>query len=295
MSPFCEFCGEELSYLPFKCKYCAGTYCSKHRLPENHECSFEIKHKPISPHTTGESRPLYRDTYLRPDVPKKRYREHPVRTYDREYTRTSETSGTTTLMLLIIIMSIIAVFIPLMLCLNLYTLSQLFLWTIFTSLFVSYSSGIIGLFFLFIYIFFFYNIARSVEINFGTKFLIRMYFFCAFFSGLVYVLISLLLALTSVSPIDEEFPSVGLATGAILGLIAFIIFLNPNREATILCFFIPVKMKGRLILIILILFRLIPGLLFGLVEDPAYFAVYLPDLGGVLAAYLVFYQKYKYR
>lgn len=39
---YCEFCGEELGYLPFKCKHCNGNYCSKHRLPENHECTFEI-------------------------------------------------------------------------------------------------------------------------------------------------------------------------------------------------------------------------------------------------------------
>ena len=38
---FCEFCGAELDYLPFTCKYCGGDYCPKHRLPENHECSFE--------------------------------------------------------------------------------------------------------------------------------------------------------------------------------------------------------------------------------------------------------------
>ncbi len=31
-------CKESISYLPFKCKYCGRTFCTKHRLPENHDC-----------------------------------------------------------------------------------------------------------------------------------------------------------------------------------------------------------------------------------------------------------------
>ncbi|MGB9718933.1 MAG: AN1-type zinc finger domain-containing protein [Thermoproteota archaeon] len=33
----CEVCGSELS-LPFVCSYCGGTFCSRHRLPEAHNC-----------------------------------------------------------------------------------------------------------------------------------------------------------------------------------------------------------------------------------------------------------------
>jgi rhomboid family protein len=31
-------CEEIIQYLPFKCKYCGGTFCKTHRLPENHDC-----------------------------------------------------------------------------------------------------------------------------------------------------------------------------------------------------------------------------------------------------------------
>ena len=34
----CDHCGEEV-YLPFRCSYCGGYYCSKHRLPEFHDCT----------------------------------------------------------------------------------------------------------------------------------------------------------------------------------------------------------------------------------------------------------------
>ncbi|HUL62568.1 MAG TPA: rhomboid family intramembrane serine protease [Methanocella sp.] len=33
----CDYCGK-YEMLPFNCRYCGGTYCSGHRLPEYHEC-----------------------------------------------------------------------------------------------------------------------------------------------------------------------------------------------------------------------------------------------------------------
>ncbi len=34
----CDKCGKEV-YMPFRCKYCGGYYCSEHRLPEIHDCT----------------------------------------------------------------------------------------------------------------------------------------------------------------------------------------------------------------------------------------------------------------
>jgi len=34
----CKQCGEEVE-VPFRCNFCQNYYCSKHRLPEIHECS----------------------------------------------------------------------------------------------------------------------------------------------------------------------------------------------------------------------------------------------------------------
>lgn len=36
--PECDYCGKEIT-MPYTCGYCGGSFCSKHRLPENHECS----------------------------------------------------------------------------------------------------------------------------------------------------------------------------------------------------------------------------------------------------------------
>lgn len=34
----CQKCGKD-TFLPFKCPFCGGYYCSQHRLPENHDCA----------------------------------------------------------------------------------------------------------------------------------------------------------------------------------------------------------------------------------------------------------------
>lgn len=35
--PTCDVCGKQVD-LPYECNECGGTFCSKHRLPENHDC-----------------------------------------------------------------------------------------------------------------------------------------------------------------------------------------------------------------------------------------------------------------
>ncbi|MBD3350581.1 MAG: rhomboid family intramembrane serine protease, partial [Candidatus Lokiarchaeota archaeon] len=44
----CSFCDIDIDYLPFKCRYCGEQFCTKHRLPENHECSFKYKNDPYT-------------------------------------------------------------------------------------------------------------------------------------------------------------------------------------------------------------------------------------------------------
>ena len=35
----CAYCGESFDHLPFYCRRCDKYFCTKHRLPENHNCS----------------------------------------------------------------------------------------------------------------------------------------------------------------------------------------------------------------------------------------------------------------
>jgi Zn-dependent protease len=47
----CDYCGKD-EYMPFRCKYCGGYFCSEHRLPEMHECRGDYQY---SRSTTGGS------------------------------------------------------------------------------------------------------------------------------------------------------------------------------------------------------------------------------------------------
>jgi len=290
---FCENCGEQITYLPFKCKYCGGVYCKKHRLPENHQCTFEIKHGPIIPLNLRESPSKSVSSHGASREFKKyikRQEKHKQRTI-KYYEKTTKTSSITYLIIAIFIMSIAAMVYPLYLTLSSYSFLKLYLWTFITSLFVSYTSDLFGLFFLAILILFFYMIIKNIERVFGTKFLLQLYFICAIFTGLVYILLMLLLQLIYGSGIIVPY---GLASGALLGVICFMIFMNWNREMTFLLFFLPIRMKGRTIIIFLVLLKVVPGLLFAM-GNPFYLLVYLPDLGGILASYIVHYFKFKHR
>ncbi|MFX0140913.1 MAG: AN1-type zinc finger domain-containing protein [Candidatus Hodarchaeota archaeon] len=307
---FCEFCGNEIGYLPFKCKYCGGTYCKKHRLPENHECTFELKHVPVVPTTSlgrriryqeGTESGVYQEDYRqkKPKELKKylkrqeRQRDQTIRDYGRTYGWSRQTNGTLFLIISIIVVSIVGIIIPLFIGLSLYGLLNFFIWTIFTSPF-AYVLGfdLIGVFFMFIFLLIFFNLCKNIELRYGSKFLLKLYLFCAAFKGLFYILLRLLFTLIYPISITYAFP-VGLASAALIGLIAFMIYPNQNREMAFLACFVPVRMKGRTIIILLTLFSIIPAILYGIFYHPLYFAVYLSDLGGIFASYLVYYFKYR--
>jgi hypothetical protein len=307
----CEFCGTKIGSLPFKCKYCGGIYCSKHRLPENHQCTFDLKPTPIvpssirgsqsakPPQTIGRLRPVS-DFETPPKVLKKyierdqKHRKKARKIYERSLRRTTmrspDTPATTFIVIAVITLSIVALFFPLELCLSVYGLSQYYFWTFFSSLFISYTNDYFGLFFVIFSVFIFSNIAKNIEIRFGTRFFITIYLFSAVMSMIFYLLIRFLLLPFYPISLFNAVP-VGFAMAGIFGLIAYVIFLNPNREMLLLCLFVPVKMKAKSLLLILILPYLILGLLWGLLESYLYFAIYFPVLGGVLASYSMFYLK----
>jgi membrane associated rhomboid family serine protease len=292
---FCEHCGEPINYLPFKCKYCGGVYCKKHRLPENHQCTFELKHGPIVPLNLRES-PSKSVSSHGTSREFKKYikRQEKQRTIKHYETTTTKTNSTTYLIIAIFIMSIASMGYPLYLTLSSYSFLELYLWTFITSLFVSYTSDFFGLFFLFILIIFFYMIIKNIERVFGTKFLLQLYFVCAVFTGLVYILLLLLLQLIYIPYGSVIVVPYGLASGALLGVICFMIFMNWDREMTFLIFFLPIRMRGKTIITFLVLLKVVPGLLLAM-GNPIYLLVYLPDLGGILASYIVHYYKFKHR
>ncbi|MFW9867233.1 MAG: AN1-type zinc finger domain-containing protein [Candidatus Thorarchaeota archaeon] len=310
---YCEFCGEQIGYLPFTCKYCGGTFCKKHRLPENHECTFELKHVSVVSTTPSQSRKGDQSTVMKKTTsreyseqgPKslKKYlkrQEKERRKTFRSYTTDQKPLfgktnflGTKILFALIIVLSIIALSIyayPQFIFLSLHGLVfEYTYYTILTSLFIS-QVDFFGFFFLIIMLFFLYFMARSIELTQGSKFLIKLYIICGLFSALFYVLLRV--SLIAIFPIYNYAIYVGFAWGGILGILSYSLFPLMNRQITALMYFLPIRLKGRTFLIIIILFRLIPGLLFAF-YDIISLLFYLPDLGGILGSYLIFRYKFK--
>jgi hypothetical protein len=173
-------------------------------------------------------------------------------------------------------------------------LSEFTFYTFFTSLFINGSSygpgdfsGLIGLFFLFFMLFFLYFMARNIEYSYGGRFLIKLYVVGCLFSGLFYILLRL--ALLGIYPLNDPIQIyVGLAWGGIYGLISYIIFPMMRREVRA---FIPMRMSGRSFLILIIAIRLFFSLWYAFYYI-AYLLVYLPELGGILGAYVVYRYKF---
>ncbi len=307
---YCEFCGDQIGYLPFNCKYCGGTFCKKHRLPENHECTFELKHVPVESPTPRSLKRRYQDVDLKKPAsheyldqgPKalKKYlkrqekeRKKTVRTYEtsqKSFARSTQFMGTKTLFVMIIIFSIVGLVFSASglshyIYLSLHSLVFNFTYhTFLTSLFVS-EVDFFGFFFLIIMLFFLYFMARNIEARKGSKFLIEIYIISGLFTALFYIILRL--AILPLMPIENPFDWVGLAWGGILGLLSYSLFPIMNQQITSMMVFLPIRLKGRTFLYIIILFRLIPGLLLA-VSTPVYLLFYLPDLGGILGAYIIY-------
>jgi membrane associated rhomboid family serine protease len=297
---YCEFCGEQISFLPFKCKYCGGAFCKEHRLPEYHQCTFELKNAPSIPSTRkkssfkgdnlhGTSRSFKK--YLKRQDKQK---QKTIKLYKSYNSLRTNKNLTLYLLITITIMSIASLVFPYELSLSGYSFLDFWLWTFFTSIFVNYPYGFFGLIFLFILLIFFYMLIKNIEQAFGTKFLIQLYLICALFSGLVYLALWLILEIFLIPLGMIAIVPYGLASGALLGVICFTIYMNWNRRMIFLFFFMPIRMKGKTIITILILMKIVPGLLFA-IGDPAILLMYLPDLGGILASFIVYNYKMKNR
>ncbi len=315
--PNCEFCGEEIGYLPFKCNYCGFTYCKQHRLPENHECSFDLKHKPVVP---TELKTLYRPTRGAPyqnsqdyvqgsEKQLKKYlkrqekeRKKAQKTYSG-YAQSSRPQGNATLfiILMIIVFSIVE-FSRIVLEASFQnmpkisdTLIGLYLWRAFTAPFVYYIGDPIAFFFLFIMVYFLWYMGRIIEMQRGSIFFVKFYLLCAGFKILMYALLDLPFAYLNPDNIYIAvlLPS-SCATAAIIGIMALSILPLLNQQVTGMMGYMPMRMRGRTFLWVIILLTIGPALLlFMIYGNPYVFVESLPDLGGLIAAYLVVHGKIK--
>ena len=218
--------------------------------------------------------------------------------YQKPYKQISQYQGTKALFLIIVVFSIIALFfsyyeIPEYISLSLYGLVYNFTYhTLFTSLFVG-TDDPLSLLFLLIMLVILYFMVRNIEASKGTKFLIILYIVSCLFTALFYFLLRF--SLITIHPLDATpILYIGLAWGGILGLLSYSLFPIMNRKITAFMYFLPIRMNGRSFLILIILLRLFPVILF-VWGTPVIIVFYLPELGGVLGAYIIYKYKFNLR
>ncbi len=251
----CDVCGA-YELLPFKCKYCGGTFCAAHRLPENHQCPGlrMLKQRPYGEAKAGGKR----RTLVKMPAFKLPYSGYYA---------------------YIIIGITIVIFIlqwllgPWFTDLFALSMGTLFSrpWGLVTSMFLH--GGLTHLFFNMLALFFF---GPLLERRIGTKSFLAVYFGSGILAGLVQVTV---------------FPASAVlgASGAIFGVLGALTVLMP--DLVIFLYFVPLKMVYATILFaILDLFPMLTG-----TPDGIAHAAHLTGLAIGLAAGFWYRQKSKVR
>ena len=261
----CDYCSDEVDYLPFRCRYCGKSYCKKHRIPENHECSFEFKNDPYKVKSREEPKPsrIYADypaeTQPRQDTGR-RARVRMPRIRDRtNRTRPQVTSllgmqakpyGTYGLMIANVVFFLFAFILESVsdgFSQYLYVSISDFIdgyryWTFLTAMFIPTSPSLFGIFYLLIDILMLFLIGRMIEARWGWKMLVKIYILSGLFTSAGILLIQWVSSLIFPVITQIHFYS---SWGAYIGMIAFIALLFPQQQVTMYMYFIPIRIKMK--------------------------------------------------
>lgn len=225
MADICSMCGKR-EVLPYTCKYCGWTYCSDHRLPENHDCPGLEKFK-------TQVRKTGRIMYQPEPVAKKKYTigiPKSVQMGRSPYAvPISRNYSLYLIMLCVFTFFLQLIFWPYF---NNYfmLIPQLVIdrpWTVFTYMFLHGSGG--HLFFNMLVLFFF---GPTLERKIGSYKFLTVYFGAGLLSALGHMMFS-------------GSPVLG-ASGAIYGIFACLALLEPDMRVYV--YFFPMKIIQALVL-----------------------------------------------
>jgi len=228
MADICSICGKK-EMLPYKCKYCGWTYCSEHRLPENHNCPGLEK---LKTQVRESGRIMYQPE---PETTKKhtiglpglwhRERSQYAVPISRNYS------------LYLIMLCVVTYFLQLIF----WPFTEFFMfipqlaavrpWTIFTYMFL-HGSG----FHLFVNMLVLFFFGPTLERKIGSHKFLIVYFGAGLLSALGHMIFS-------------GSPVVG-ASGAIYGIFACLALLEPDIRVYV--YFLPMKITQALVLFALI-------------------------------------------
>ncbi len=276
----CDFpdCKEKIEYLPFKCKYCGGTFCKKHRLPENHNCSFNLKN-PNGKNTFSSEIPSSisekkQDMYEKYDLEEydeedldeemlkfieQQERLHQNRQSHTQNRRNPSNQGfsmsdilsrsnkivaTYWLMGLNLLFFILQFFWPQYIFLNVINFIFNFqIQTLITSMFTP--GSIISVIFSLLIL---YWTGKMIETQFGPKFLLLLYFISGLFAATFGLFLQFIFQYIPIyqNAITMYFTA---HNGVTTGIITFICYyIGLEREMRFYLFFIPIRLKAKYII-----------------------------------------------
>lgn len=235
----CSKCGDEA--MTFKCKYCGKKFCSKHRLPENHECD-SMEEEIQKNKEKKESQQWFQEEKVKNPAPSQttRKRKKPSifdeikNVFSRNYTLGIIAFTTA----IFIIQTLVSNDLQNMFVLN-PGLEQVISkpWTLVTVMFLHANT-----FHLFANMVTLYFFGTAVEKSIGSKNFLKFYFASGITASIGFVVVRNILALYQGSGVLG--PAVG-ASGAVIAMFAVVAMLYPEAEV-LLYFIFPMKIKTAL-------------------------------------------------
>ena len=223
MANLCSICGKK-EMLPYKCKFCGWTYCSEHRLPENHDC---IGLEKFKKHSRDSGKIVYQ-----PEPTKNKHMGLPLfqKGVKSQYAIPISRNYSLYIMMACIFIYFLQLFIRGFTDFFYLDPSHILIrpWTIVTYMFLH--AGTHHIFINMLVLFFF---GPTLEKKIGSMKFLQVYFGAGLTSAIGHMIIS-------------SSPVLG-ASGAIYGVFACLAVLDPEIRVYLLYFF-PMKIINALIL-----------------------------------------------
>jgi hypothetical protein len=301
----CGKCGEDMNYLPFRCKYCGGTFCRDHRLPENHDCTGQFNAPIVIPaklqkemgieiepeDNRDRKRTFYRDNDEYYNANTQRFKPQRVRT---NASRSPLAVAfwrypvTYSIMILSVVGCILALVFPVAVTvIPGYVFQSYYFFTLITAV-INPSVGETYLAFLFLFIveFMLYLFGRQMESLYGRKFLATLILVSGFFTGAFFLLaVGLLSFVPGYGTIIYSLEGIGTNFAILIAVLIFLGFHMPNQQVNFF-FILPMRMRTAAIIFLMIPIALLffDWLGYG---DPIFLCEMVSYFGAVLAGYVM--------
>lgn len=298
----CYHCGENARNLTL-CFNCGNFFCELHKDPAIHECKLNVEYQNLR-NTIEEKKAASQnqviDEFIRMDDKHQDYHWYRLENATNQHQPSSKENipkKSEKLIASCIILAVVLffsglsfIFSPLFLF-NIYLLLNFNQWTFLTALFVVRLDGILDLILLVLNLIFIFKVMIDIETRYSPFFLLKLFFFSSIFSGCFFILArSILSIIIPIGYIDLYFFSTGFGWAGLLGIVSFKFFLEPETQWDVLFCYLPVKMEGKSVLVLLILIRLIPNLVI-IVTNELYMLVYFCEFFGLITGYIVYNRK----